>query len=779
MEATSGDGAAAKPAMLDLAADGHRMGAGNGTAAGGSQIERPYSPALHRPARPPMNAVNGDHSRGRLLKDRLRLVKKHDADGRTRYEILPIKAQLSFDKGFYVFIRAIQILTAKVQDGVIIVGIAGPSGSGKTSFCEKIRAFLPGVSILHMDNYNDGTRVVDGNFDDPRLTDYDTLLDNLRGLREGRAVQAPIYDFKQSKRVGYTEVAVPSSRVVIIEGIYALSERLRPLLDLRVSITGGVHFDLVKRVLRDINRSGQAPEVIIQQVADTVYPMYKAFIEPDLQRAHLRVYNTFNPFSGFMDATFILKSDRDLTEAQVEAVLSQQEGGFSKETSDSVDIYLLPPHEDLETCTTWLRMRNREGRYSLMFEETVVEGEFMISPRISFEVSVRLLGGLMALGYSIGTIMKRRSIAWSSNVDPHTVVKMDEIEHMPRRYIQVQAKSRNAAAQLGQALGLEGTYIPQTYIEQAQMQKLTKSFQLEAADLRNQLNLDEDALGTSPLVASMSLGLSPPRDFGGRDRRSAHSGSRAAASLGSGVETEVSGDEGSLGGDGFEEQAAGRMSEEGAGSRGSSAVDRGSGSSKGAGTGLLSQQIRLPRSTRASSAGMHHSGAVWDRHGSRAAPFAVHAVTDVRKIEGTLGALEQKVDSIVAMNSEAREHLSSRRHSPRSADRDGAAAEAIERLGKDLMGAVATLQAGQAAQQEVLSRLVLQHEAIGRRLGELAEREDRVAERAAAAAVRRSAQEAASLWGGAAGSRTVVAALTGGVACGAALAWLLGGRPRA
>lgn len=37
-------------------------------------------------------------------------------------------------------------------------------------------------------------------------------------------------------------------------------------LDLRVSITGGVHFDLVKRVLRDINRSGQAPEEIIQQV---------------------------------------------------------------------------------------------------------------------------------------------------------------------------------------------------------------------------------------------------------------------------------------------------------------------------------------------------------------------------------------------------------------------------------------------------------------------------------------------------------------------------------
>ena len=41
---------------------------------------------------------------------------------------------------------------------------------------------------------------------------------------------------------------------------------VRPLLDLRVSVTGGVHLDLVKRVLRDIKRSGQAPEEIIQQV---------------------------------------------------------------------------------------------------------------------------------------------------------------------------------------------------------------------------------------------------------------------------------------------------------------------------------------------------------------------------------------------------------------------------------------------------------------------------------------------------------------------------------
>jgi hypothetical protein len=50
------------------------------------------------------------------------------------------------------------------------------------------------------------------------------------------------------------------------------------------------------------------------------------------------------------------------------------------------DIYLLPPNEDPETCVSWLRMRNKEGRYSLMFEEWVVDGDFIISPRIMFEV---------------------------------------------------------------------------------------------------------------------------------------------------------------------------------------------------------------------------------------------------------------------------------------------------------------------------------------------------------------------------------------------------------
>lgn len=35
--------------------------------------------------------------------------------------------------------------------------------------------------------------------------------------------------------------------------------------------------------------------------------MYKAYIEPDLQTAHIKIVNKFNPFSGFQSATYILK----------------------------------------------------------------------------------------------------------------------------------------------------------------------------------------------------------------------------------------------------------------------------------------------------------------------------------------------------------------------------------------------------------------------------------------------------------------------------------------
>ncbi len=101
-----------------------------------------------------------------------------------------IKDELSFDKGFFLFVRALQMLVKKKEDnGPIIVGLAGPSGAGKTVFSSKVQSLIPGCAVLSMDMYNDASRLVDGNFDDPRLTDTELLLKNIEGLRNGETVQ--------------------------------------------------------------------------------------------------------------------------------------------------------------------------------------------------------------------------------------------------------------------------------------------------------------------------------------------------------------------------------------------------------------------------------------------------------------------------------------------------------------------------------------------------------------------------------------------------------------
>jgi uridine kinase len=60
-----------------------------------------------------------------LLRDALEIVKAPGSNGRSRYTIKALDEKLSFDKGFYVFIRAVQLLVNK-NKGVILVSPMHP-----------------------------------------------------------------------------------------------------------------------------------------------------------------------------------------------------------------------------------------------------------------------------------------------------------------------------------------------------------------------------------------------------------------------------------------------------------------------------------------------------------------------------------------------------------------------------------------------------------------------------------------------------------------------------
>ena len=96
---------------------------------------------------------------------------------------------------------------------MIIIGIAGGTGSGKTTVVKKIMQRLPKgeVGIISQDSYyKDSSHVpVEErqkiNFDEPAAFDWDLLLDHLKALKEGNAVDMPTYSYLTCTRQKETE----------------------------------------------------------------------------------------------------------------------------------------------------------------------------------------------------------------------------------------------------------------------------------------------------------------------------------------------------------------------------------------------------------------------------------------------------------------------------------------------------------------------------------------------------------------------------------------------
>ena len=195
-----------------------------------------------------------------------------------------------------------------------------------------------------------------------------------------------------------------------------------------------------------------------------------------------------------------------------------------EEREETVDLYLMPPGEDAETCRDWIRMRLRDGRYSLLFEEYISDGDVLISPSMSFEVPVRTLSGLMALGYSLGAIIRRDSVVMRSE---GLTAKYDTIVQLGQRFFQIEGRDRGAVERAAAALGLAGTFIPRSYIELVQLGRLVSECapRLEdcgflppavAASMAAPPHLQPPTPPPPPLLARASTGLAPTSPGGTR-----------------------------------------------------------------------------------------------------------------------------------------------------------------------------------------------------------------------------------------------------------------------
>lgn len=170
----------------------------------------------------------------------------------------------------------------------VLVAIAGGSGSGKTFLAEEIVRHLPPgtATIIALDRfYQDLSHLpveerARMNFDHPESLDLATFREVIRRLKNGKEAELPVYDFHRHTRPPETQRIVPYP-VLILEGLFALYDaEVRGMCHVRIFVDTNSDTCLDRRIERDVRERGRTEACVRRQVAETVAPMYTAFVEP-------------------------------------------------------------------------------------------------------------------------------------------------------------------------------------------------------------------------------------------------------------------------------------------------------------------------------------------------------------------------------------------------------------------------------------------------------------------------------------------------------------------
>jgi uridine kinase len=175
----------------------------------------------------------------------------------------------------------------------LTIGICGGTGSGKTTITNRLTAALSeeSVLLLQQDHYYKDTphlpleERAKQNFDHPDSVDTQLLVSHVRALREGNAIERPVYDFTQHRRVPAT-VHLEPRPALIVEGILIFENAaLRSLCDIKIFVDTEADLRFIRRLRRDIRERGRTVESVIDQYMATVRPMHMEFVEPSKRYA--------------------------------------------------------------------------------------------------------------------------------------------------------------------------------------------------------------------------------------------------------------------------------------------------------------------------------------------------------------------------------------------------------------------------------------------------------------------------------------------------------------
>jgi uridine kinase len=182
---------------------------------------------------------------------------------------------------------------------MLIIGIAGGTGSGKTTVVQQIIEELPSneVCVISQDSYYKDTSEmtyderVRINFDHPKAIDFNLLVNHLKELRNGNAINQPVYSFVDHNRTSDIIITEPK-KVIIVEGILILTHpEIRKMFDLKIFVHADSDERLIRRLKRDMAERGRDLQEVLIRYQNNLKPMHDEFIEPTKEFADIIIPN--------------------------------------------------------------------------------------------------------------------------------------------------------------------------------------------------------------------------------------------------------------------------------------------------------------------------------------------------------------------------------------------------------------------------------------------------------------------------------------------------------
>jgi phosphoribulokinase len=200
------------------------------------------------------------------------------------------------------------LVVCKTGNKTVVIGLAADSGCGKSTFMRRLTSVFGGAAsppkggnpdsntlisdtttVICLDDYHsldrNGRKREKVTALDPRAQNFDLMYEQVKALKEGKAVDKPIYNHVTGLLDPPERIESPD--ILVIEGLHPMyDDRVRDLLDFTVYLDISDEVKFAWKIQRDMAERGHSLESIKASI-ESRKPDFDAYIDPQKEKADI------------------------------------------------------------------------------------------------------------------------------------------------------------------------------------------------------------------------------------------------------------------------------------------------------------------------------------------------------------------------------------------------------------------------------------------------------------------------------------------------------------